>query len=55
MFDRDVIFALSLGKKKGDLSAMGAAAADVVAKTIVRGVTEAESLHGVPAHRDMKA
>ena len=54
MFDGDVIFALSLGKKKGNLSAIGAAAADVVARAIVRGVTEAESLHGVPAHRDMQ-
>jgi len=53
MFDGDTLFALSLGDKKGDLSAIGAAAAEVVAWAITRAVKKAESLHGIPAHRDM--
>ncbi len=53
MFDGDTLFALSLGDKKGDLSAIGAASAEVIAEAIVRAVKKAESLHGIPAHRDM--
>jgi L-aminopeptidase/D-esterase-like protein len=53
IFDGDTIFALSLGGKRGDLSAIGAASAEVMAQAIVRAVKEAESLHGIPAHRDI--
>ncbi len=53
MLDGDTIFALSLGKKKGDLSAIGSAAADVVAAAIVSAVERANSLHGVPAYCDV--
>ena len=53
MLDGDTLFALSLGKRKGDVSAIGAAAADVVAQAIVQAVRAAEPLHGVPAHRDL--
>ncbi len=49
MVDGDTVFALSTGERKADLSAVGAAAADVVAEAIVRAVRAAESLHGVPA------
>jgi L-aminopeptidase/D-esterase-like protein len=51
--DGDTVFALSVGDKKGDLSAIGAAAAEVMAWAITRAVKKAESLHGIPAHRDM--
>jgi L-aminopeptidase/D-esterase-like protein len=53
MFDGDTLFALSLGDKQGDLSAIGTAGAEVVAQAIVRAVKKAESLHGIPAHRDV--
>ena len=53
MFDGDTLFALSLGDKQGDLSAIGTAGADVVAQAIVRAVKKAESSHGIPAHRDV--
>lgn len=51
--DGDTVFALSTGDAKGNLTAIGAAAADAVAEAIVRAVKQAESLHGVPAARDL--
>ena len=53
MLDGDALFALSTGDLVGDLSAIGAVGAEVMAEAIVRAVQQAESLHGVPAHRDM--
>ncbi len=53
MHDGDTLFALSLGDQKGDLSAIGAASAEVVAQAIVRAVKKAETLHGIPAHGDL--
>ena len=40
MVDGDVIYSLSTGKKKADVSTVGVAAADVVAQAVVRAVTE---------------
>jgi L-aminopeptidase/D-esterase-like protein len=54
MVDGDVIFALSLGKEQGDLITLGAIAAEVVAEAIVRAVTQAEGLYGVPGVKDLK-
>lgn len=65
LYDGDAIFALSVGEQGKtenakdktqamDLSAIGHAAAEVVAEAIVRAVNAAESLHGVPALRDLK-
>lgn len=53
MLDGDALFALSLGDKRGDLSAIGAACAEVMAEAVVRAIKKAESLHGIPAHRDI--
>jgi L-aminopeptidase/D-esterase-like protein len=53
MYDGDALFALSLGEKEADLSALGAAAAEVVSEAIVRAIQKAESLGGVPAARDV--
>lgn len=53
MLDGDTIFALSTGDRAGDLSAIGAAAADAIADAIVNAVHAAETLHGVPAARDL--
>jgi L-aminopeptidase/D-esterase-like protein len=54
LFDGDALFALSVGKKQGDVSAIGHTASEVVAEAIVRAVNAAESLCGVPARRDLK-
>jgi len=63
MFDGDTVFALSTGKppKKGSgadptiTTVVGIAAADVLARAVVRAVQQAESLGGVPAARDLKS
>ncbi|MCL4487870.1 MAG: P1 family peptidase [Chloroflexi bacterium] len=54
LYDGDALFALSVGKKKGDVSAVGHAAAEVVAQAIVRAINAATSLGGIPARRDLK-
>jgi len=48
MFDGDLVFAVSLGDRQADLNALGAAAAQAVARAVVRGVQKARSLGGVP-------
>ena len=48
MRDGDVIFALSTGTKKADVSTIGAFAAEVMAEAIVRGVKNAKSAGGLP-------
>ena len=53
MYDGDALFALSLGEKETDLSALGAAAAEVVAEAIVRAIQKAKTLAGVPAAKDV--
>jgi L-aminopeptidase/D-esterase-like protein len=53
MYDGDALFTLSSGEKKADLSALGAAAAEVVAEAIVRAIQKAETLAGVPAAKDI--
>jgi L-aminopeptidase/D-esterase-like protein len=53
MYDGDALFALSSGEKEADLSALGAAAADVVSEAIIRAILKAETLAGVPAAKDI--
>lgn len=53
MLDGDTIFALSLGDKDADPGLVGAVAADVVAEAVLRAVRAAETLHGIPALRDL--
>lgn len=56
MFDGDIIFCLSLGKpeeKQADVTALGTIAAEVIAQAVIRGVTQAESLCGVPSIKDL--
>ncbi len=48
-FDGDLVFALSMGSKNADLNSLGAAAAEVTARAIVRAVRAAKGLGGVPA------
>jgi L-aminopeptidase/D-esterase-like protein len=53
--DGDTVFALATGRWTGDanLTVIGALAADVLSEAIVRAVTEAEALGGLPAARDL--
>jgi L-aminopeptidase/D-esterase-like protein len=53
MYDGDALFTLSLGEKEADLTALGAAAAQVVAEAIVRTIRKAKTLAGVPAAKDV--
>jgi len=52
-FDGDTLFALSAGELTVDLTRLGLAAADAVARAITRGVRAAASLPGLPAARDL--
>jgi L-aminopeptidase/D-esterase-like protein len=54
MSDGDTVFALSIGNKTGDLTALGTIAAEVMAHAIVRAVQQAKTLAGIPAVRDLK-
>jgi L-aminopeptidase/D-esterase-like protein len=45
--DGDIVFVLSVGSAPADVNAVGAAAADAVARAIVRGVTQARSAGGL--------
>lgn len=47
MFDGDVIFALSTGTKKADISTLGAYAAEAMSQAIIRGVQSAKSAGGL--------
>ena len=48
MLDGDVIFALSTGTKKADVSTVGAFAAEVMAQAILRAVNMAKAAGGLP-------
>ncbi len=50
--DGDALFALSTGEREIPLDHLGLAAAEVVARAVVRAITTATSLGGVPAWRD---
>jgi L-aminopeptidase/D-esterase-like protein len=53
MLDGDTLFVISTGDRRSDVSAVGAAGAEIVAEAIARAVKYAQSLFGVPAHRDV--
>ena len=54
-FDGDIVFVLSTGRRRADLDAIGVAAAEALARAIVRGVKLARGQGGVPAYRDLRA
>jgi L-aminopeptidase/D-esterase-like protein len=54
MFDGDTIFALSFGDRQADVSVVGLVAAEVIAQAVVRAVTQAEGLWGIPAVAELK-
>jgi L-aminopeptidase/D-esterase-like protein len=51
-FDGDVVFALSAGNLAADVNAVGSAAAEAVARALVRSVTQARSAGGLPGLAD---
>ena len=51
--DGDVTFCMSTGKLQADPNRVGAIAAWVMARAVVKAVKAAESLHGVPAYEDL--
>ncbi|MCX7031979.1 MAG: P1 family peptidase [Spirochaetes bacterium] len=52
--DGDTIFVLATGEVDADGSAVGAAAAEVVARAIVSAVKHAESAYGLPGYREIR-
>jgi L-aminopeptidase/D-esterase-like protein len=55
MFDGDAVFAVATGKAgPHDVTVLGAMSAEVMAEAIVRAVSQAEGLAGIPAARDME-
>jgi L-aminopeptidase/D-esterase-like protein len=53
MFDGDTLFALSTGRKGADVNLVGAFAAEVVARAVVRAAQAAEGAGGLPAWREL--
>jgi L-aminopeptidase/D-esterase-like protein len=53
MLDGDTLFALSAGRVRADVSLVGALAAEVVARSIVRAAAEAHGVPGCPARREL--
>ena len=54
-WDGDTIFALGTGTGStvADVAALGAFAADVMARAVVRAITQAQSIPGYPSYRDL--
>ena len=55
MGDGDTVFALATGRWTGDanVSVIGALAADALAEAIVRAVSKAESIEGIPSAKSL--
>jgi len=53
LLDGDTLFALSTGEHRADVNIVGAFAAEVVARSIVRAVRAAASIPGLPAAADV--
>ena len=52
-FDGDLIFAISLGKKKGDVNTIGLLGDQALIESVERAVTKADGLGVIPAYRDL--
>jgi L-aminopeptidase/D-esterase-like protein len=53
--DGDAIFVLATGRMAADLNALGVIAAEVVAQAVVRAITLATTLGGIPSFADLSA
>jgi L-aminopeptidase/D-esterase-like protein len=51
--DGDSVFCMATGTVQADVSQVGAVAAQVLARAVIKAVKAAESLHGVPAYREL--
>jgi len=54
-FDGDMIFAISLGKKKGDVNTVGLLGEGALIESVERAVTKANGWGVIPAYRDIIA
>ena len=54
-WDGDLVFALSLGRKRAEVNTVGTAGAEVTAEAIVRAVEAAQGLGGVPSCLELRA
>ena len=52
-FDGDLIFAISYGKKKGDVNTIGLLGEVVLVESVKRAVTQADGFGVIPAYRDI--
>ncbi len=53
LFDGDVVVGLSTGQRSGELHQIGLCWEELLVEAIMRAVIKAESVAGVPAHRDL--
>ncbi len=53
MYDGDAIFALSTGQETMDITVLGTLAAEAMAGAVLRAVSQAEGMAGVPAVREI--
>jgi L-aminopeptidase/D-esterase-like protein len=51
--DGDIIFGLSMGKKKADVNTVGLLGEVALIESVKRAITEADGLGVIPAHRDL--
>jgi L-aminopeptidase/D-esterase-like protein len=52
--DGDVLFGLSMGKKKADVNTAGLLGEAALIESVKRAITEADGLGVIPAHRDLQ-
>jgi L-aminopeptidase/D-esterase-like protein len=52
-FDGDLIFALSYGKKKGDVNTIGLLGEVALIESVKRAVTKAEGFGVIPSYQDI--
>lgn len=53
-FDGDIVFALSLGKREGEVNNVGALAEAAIVEAVKRGVMKADGFGMIPAYRDLR-
>jgi len=54
-WDGDLVFALSLGRKRAEVNALGTLATEVTAEAIIRAVEAAQGLGGVPSCQELRS
>jgi L-aminopeptidase/D-esterase-like protein len=52
-FDGDLIFAISYGKKKGDVNTIGLLGETTLIESVKRAVTKADGFGIIPAYKDL--